>query len=246
MKELYLIENIQELLDNLQKVESYLHCEEGEESYKQMVKFIKDGRNYVVYEVADKVHFAPSRFIGYKNCNISDHLEFKGKHGTHTSNRLRKRTFLGRDIYDNNLDKKLADYCKSFGVEVSRHEHTFWILSNRIEENTLLNEGFPEGAIKEYQHKKRERNKKLIQKAKHIYLAKGDCRCQICEFDFSKRYGELGKNYIEAHHTIPVSELTENSETKVEDLAFVCSNCHRMLHRKRPWLSMRDLKQILK
>lgn len=238
MKELSLIENMQELLDNLQRVESYLHYEEGEELYRQMVGFIKDGRNYVVYEIADEIHFAPSRFIGYKNCNISDHLEFTGKHGTLTSNRLRKKTFLGRDSSNNILDKKLADYCKSLGVKVSSHKHTFWLLPESIKYNSLPNEGFPEGAMKEYQHKKRERNKTLIQKAKQIFIEKGHCCCQICGFDFSEKYGILGKNYIEAHHTIPVSELTENSETKIEDLAFVCSNCHRMLHRRRPWLSM--------
>lgn len=34
----------------------------------------------------------------------------------------------------------------------------------------------------------------------------------------------------------PISELTEETETKIEDLAFVCANCHKMIHQIRPWL----------
>ena len=33
-------------------------------------------------------------------------------------------------------------------------------------------------------------------------------------------------------------------ETKIEEIAIVCSNCHRMLHRKRPWLKIDELKNI--
>ncbi|GAE32694.1 hnh endonuclease [Halalkalibacter hemicellulosilyticusJCM 9152] len=56
--------------------------------------------------------------------------------------------------------------------------------------------------------------------------------CEICNFDFYKKYGELGGDFIEGHHTIPVSELEEGHKTNVKDIVLVCSNCHRMLHRK--------------
>ena len=32
-------------------------------------------------------------------------------------------------------------------------------------------------------------------------------KCQICNFDFEKKYGVLGKDYIEVHHIVPVSKL---------------------------------------
>ena len=37
--------------------------------------------------------------------------------------------------------------------------------------------------------------------------------CQSCSFDFQKVYGEIGKEYIEAHHLIPMSEL-KKGETR--------------------------------
>jgi len=35
-------------------------------------------------------------------------------------------------------------------------------------------------------------------------------------------------------------------KTKVEDIAIVCSNCHSMIHRKKPWLTREKLKRIIK
>ncbi|MFN3092826.1 hypothetical protein [Bacillus pumilus] len=39
--------------------------------------------------------------------------------------------------------------------------------------------------------------------------------------------------------------MGEGHSTKVEDIAIVCSNCHRMLHRKRPWLNKDQLKLLI-
>jgi predicted HNH restriction endonuclease len=39
--------------------------------------------------------------------------------------------------------------------------------------------------------------------------------------------------------------LRAGSKTRAADIALVCSNCHRMLHRRRPWLTMSDLKTLL-
>ncbi|MEI4623927.1 HNH endonuclease [Bacillus cereus] len=50
---------------------------------------------------------------------------------------------------------------------------------------------------------------------------------------------------MEGHHTKPISEKNKNEVTKVEDTVLVCSNCHRMLHHKRPWLSANQLKDLL-
>jgi len=108
-------------------------------------------------------------------------------------------------------------------------------------------DGFPEGKKKEKLHKQRERNSSLIRTVKKEAFNKfGKLECQCCSFDFVKKYGNLGEEFIEAHHTKPVSELHPDGEkTKKEDIALVCSNCHRMLHRKRPWLTMQQLKMLI-
>ncbi|WP_409440461.1 MULTISPECIES: HNH endonuclease [Pseudomonas] len=69
--------------------------------------------------------------------------------------------------------------------------------------------------------------------------------CEACNFDFEKAYGQRGFNFIEAHHTIPVSEMLPAQKTKISDIAMVCSNCHRILHRSRPWLTIAQLKNLI-
>ena len=57
----------------------------------------------------------------------------------------------------------------------------------------------------------------------------------------------MSREFIEAHHTKPVTELHQDGEkTQKEDIELVCANCHRMLHRKRPWLKMNELKKLTK
>ncbi|MEU1129712.1 HNH endonuclease [Streptomyces sp. NPDC005900] len=56
-------------------------------------------------------------------------------------------------------------------------------------------------------------------------------RCEVCDFDFSAAYGDLGTDYIEVHHKLPL-HVSGPTETRPEDLAFLCANCHRMCHRR--------------
>jgi hypothetical protein len=96
---------------------------------------------------------------------------------------------------------------------------------------------FPEGALKSRRHGYRERDSKLTRRAKAAFKASNNGRlfCQACGCDFQKKYGE---DYIEAHHMVPVNQLDGKSgKTHINDLAMVCANCHRMLHRCRPWIA---------
>ena len=61
-----------------------------------------------------------------------------------------------------------------------------------------------------------------------------------------KKYGKIGQDFIEAHHVLPLSLSTEDEvKTKISDLIMVCSNCHKMIHRKRPWLSKKKMKSLI-
>lgn len=104
-----------------------------------------------------------------------------------------------------------------------------------------------EGRVLTAVHVRRERNPKLIEAAKKkAYAEHGALRCEACGFDFEAVYGERGAGFIEAHHTVPLAEAdVDGRKTKIEDLALVCSNCHRMIHRARPWLTVHALKKII-
>lgn len=105
---------------------------------------------------------------------------------------------------------------------------------------------YPEGKIAFVLHKKRERNPKLIKEAKKLFVSRhGRLYCEACKFDFQQVYGDRGNDFIEGHHKKLVSEMKEGEKTKVEDIAMLCSNCHRMVHRK-PIISTEDLGRLIK
>jgi 5-methylcytosine-specific restriction protein A len=79
------------------------------------------------------------------------------------------------------------------------------------------------------EHKRIERNRKLAEKAKKIH----GYVCQACGFDFAKVYGDIGQEFIEAHHLTPLHTLRGQRVTldPKKDFSVLCANCHRMIHR---------------
>lgn len=118
----------------------------------------------------------------------------------------------------------------------------------KIEDETdnYVKEGF-EGEVVYKLHKLRERDNKLTESKKSkVFKETGMLKCEICEFDFFEKYGDLGKGFIECHHTIQLSTYETNQKTKIEDLSLVCSNCHRMLHRNLENMSIENLRNKIK
>ncbi|QCP08431.1 HNH endonuclease [Micrococcus luteus] len=98
-----------------------------------------------------------------------------------------------------------------------------------------------EGMTRAVRHLRRERDPKLrAAKITSMVAAGGRIACEICGFDFEQTYGAVGQGYIEVHHVRPLHD-SGPVLTRLEDLALLCSNCHRMIHRARPWLTPGEL-----
>ena len=69
----------------------------------------------------------------------------------------------------------------------------------------------------------------------------------VCDFDFQKTYGKIGKNFIHVHHLTKVEDIGNKYEVNpINDLRPVCPNCHSMLHKQEPPLTIEELKLLLK
>jgi len=102
--------------------------------------------------------------------------------------------------------------------------------------------GVLEGRILLGLHRRRERQS-AAKKKQQVLKLKGALACEACGFDFAVIYGALGTGFAECHHTLP---LTEGARlTRLEDLAIVCANCHRMLHRHSPPLIVSELRALV-
>ncbi len=99
-----------------------------------------------------------------------------------------------------------------------------------------------EGKLLLKKHIQKERSSTLIKKFKATLE---NYNCSVCGFNFEKKYGLIGENYIEAHHIKPIMDIKENEEVSIKDLISVCSNCHRMLHKKKPPYTLNEIKRML-
>ncbi|MFI0905776.1 HNH endonuclease [Streptomyces sioyaensis] len=110
------------------------------------------------------------------------------------------------------------------------------------EDEELDDYSAPEGRLLLRRHRARERNKGLRKKKIASVLRQGGrLSCEACDFDFEEAYGERGAGYIECHHVVPLHEAGEG-RTKLSDLALICANCHRMIHRRAPWPTPNELR----
>ena len=102
-----------------------------------------------------------------------------------------------------------------------------------------------EGELKLSYHLYRERDSNIVKIAKELFKIKnnGSLFCEICGFDFSKEYGDIGNDFIEAHHKTPISKVDSSTITRADDLLMVCSNCHSMLHKGENWIDYNTLKK---
>jgi 5-methylcytosine-specific restriction enzyme A len=100
-----------------------------------------------------------------------------------------------------------------------------------------------EGKVLTRVHRVRERDKKLVKRKKDEALKKhGVLQCEACGFNFSKTYGPDVEGVIDVHHTKPLHTLQPGDKTKLGDLALLCANCHRVVHSRRTWLSVTEVK----
>ena len=102
-----------------------------------------------------------------------------------------------------------------------------------------------EGRIVARLHRRRERDKKIVEKKKNSELKRsGRLSCEACGITFEQVYGERGRDFIECHHTKPLHAMKPGEKTKLVDLVLLCANCHRMVHRKNPWPSIGELQDV--
>jgi 5-methylcytosine-specific restriction protein A len=115
-------------------------------------------------------------------------------------------------------------------------------LSDVAEDPTLADEGRVLTRVhRVYERSLENRRKKLAAfKRKH-----GRVFCECCGFDFEKTYGERGLDYIECHHQVAVSKLRPGQKLTLDDFCLLCSNCHRMVHVRTPWLGIEELRNLL-
>jgi 5-methylcytosine-specific restriction protein A len=201
---------------------------------------------------------------------LSDQLNRLNKHITNKNDSFRNPNGVYMKL--NNFKSIDPEYTESGKVglwRISKTDAEIWndysstptelrqvanaILNNiRVDPETITSIGMAplfakEGKLLARIHITRERNQRLTRQKKEQALKQtGKLECEACNFVFEKKYGECGKGIIEGHHKHPLHALTPNTKTTLDDLALLCSNCHTLIHAQRPWISLDQLKKLIR
>lgn len=175
--------------------------------------------------------------------------------------------FCGGEFPDNYQDeksfrqtiqRKMEDYCpqakgydssKKAGKFIRVGHGRYRLAAGYFQAESLAIEEVPEaqdyveGATKQIRVNSYERNPQARKKCiEHYGLA-----CVACGFDFERVYGEAGKGFIHVHHVVSLSEIASSYVVNpIADLRPLCANCHAIVHRTTPALTVAELVAILK
>ena len=130
---------------------------------------------------------------------------------------------------------RLGDFQKASAEAVSERERLY---PDELEPGVT----YPEGAKKQVRINAFERNSQ----ARKACLVHYGTRCAACDLSFDERYGDVGAGFIHVHHIVPLTKLPAGYRiSPITDLVPVCPNCHAMLHRTEPPLTVAELRQRL-
>ena len=99
---------------------------------------------------------------------------------------------------------------------------------------------YPEGATRQVLVNAYERN----HTAREACIAYHGPICAVCDSDLEEFYGPIAYGFTHVHHLKPLSEVGERYSVDPEkDLVPACPNCHAMLHRRQPPLTVEELRE---
>lgn len=175
-----------------------------------------------------------SKTRGFESLVILRHLgitgEFKGLYkGFKLEEAITSLKTKGLDY------QHLVEALQRFGYSLYREE--------AYSENDNLKSQVRDGGSYLYYSTKYERSPYLRKEAIDYH----GCVCMACGFNFEEVYGDLGRDFIEVHHLVGFHDLAQDQIVDVRtDMVTLCSNCHRMVHRKRTEiLSLEQLRKII-
>lgn len=175
----------------------------------------------------------------------------------HCSN-LIPQNYRHEKSFRQTIQRKMEDYCpQAEGFDPTKKEAKFLRVGHGLYRLTLNHrhkefpaieelageEEYPEGATKTITVNYYERNLA----ARAACIAHYGVQCTACGFNFENVYGEIGKAFIHVHHVIPLSQTKFAYKVHpIDDLRPVCANCHAIIHRSTPALSIEQVIEAMK
>ena len=151
--------------------------------------------------------------------------------------RLAARRGAGRGVKAGHRQEAVATLASLVGRELPNPGY-----AAQDEQDLSANSALMEGALRRVVSSEYERNPA----ARVACIEHYGASCVVCGFSFESMYGEFGRGFIHVHHLTPVSAIgKEYRVDPIADLRPVCPNCHAMLHRQDPPVTIEELRDLM-
>lgn len=118
------VKSIDDIVDNLQKLESYLKSSNAKEREFALDQ-VKNGITILIYKVEGKNHYAPLRFNAYRNNSMESH-PMEDQNDAREMNGALEKLLKGKAWFLQKKEEEYLAYCKTLGLDVPKNERTYW------------------------------------------------------------------------------------------------------------------------
>jgi 5-methylcytosine-specific restriction protein A len=117
-----------------------------------------------------------------------------------------------------------------------------------LSRDDINDEEFFEGRILTVLHRRRERDPRVRARLLSKRRKLAGLSCDLCNCTPMTGEASLEDACFEAHHTVPIAATAERI-TRISDMALLCANCHRVLHRaiavQKRWLTVDECRAFM-
>ena len=166
--------------------------------------------------------------------------------GAIDAHRLQARTGTNSDEIRKAADRMIKLKSKVFGQTNAGSATTLIETTAKTEVEAEEISG-TEGRLLVRMHVYRERDRTLARRVRKHFRAMsgGQLLCHACGCVPIEMYGPSGESCMEAHHKVPIEQLQPDSVTVVGDMAMLCASCHRVVHSKKPCLTVERVNELV-
>jgi len=121
-----LVRNVTHILNNIDTFEGYRKSKNPDEK-KFFVDRLRKGKNFIAIKINSRYNFAPSRFAGYLDNNVSKHNDNPYKDGRDTDDRIIE-IMKSQPKQDSAVEKAFLEICKELKIEPENRERKYWVI----------------------------------------------------------------------------------------------------------------------
>lgn len=225
----------------------YLKTKKWADAYRLFYPKLANGRTIAVFGHTLKntrdlydAHLNTGR-IGWREKSIHSEHEFRDPQTL--TPLAEKILFDNTEKSDDELWNLVEKYVEFDLLDIDTDYIAGFEQELEVQQGIKNHESHTEGGLKVLTSTVAERSGQLPKKAKRIH----GYSCMVCGFNFEKKYGSWGSEYIVVHHMQPLYEGEIRDTNPERDLAVVCANCHAMIHRRKGvTLTLDELKNKLR